>query len=86
MLTETFTFPNRSSKMNDVSLNPYLPWLTIKTIEAIDTNVGDISTGRQTRSHKQKLTDVSLMNQILDTSGPESYADAQGKLEWERDM
>ena len=53
--------------------------------EAIGTNVGDISTGSQTRSHK-KRDSVALMNHILNTCDLESYADAQGKLEWDKVM
>ena len=55
-------------------------------IETIAIDVGDISTGRHTRSHKQLSTGVALMTQIIDTSNPESDVDACGKLEREKAM
>ena len=54
-------------------------------IEATGPDVGDISTSRQTRSHKQQASDA-LMTRILDTCDLESYVDAQGKPEWEQAM
>ena len=62
-------------KGNGTSPTPYLPWWVVKTIEATSPNIGDISTCRQTRSHKQQHS-VALMTYILDICDPKAYIDA----------
>lgn len=60
MLTETVTSLDQYFQGNGMSLTPYLPQWVVKRIEAIGANVGDISIGRQTRSHKHQAS-VSLI-------------------------
>lgn len=64
---ETITSPNHYTNRNNTSSTPYLPRWAIKTIEATDTNFGDISTGQRTHSHNEQLTNVVLMTRIINT-------------------
>ena len=86
MLTETITSLDHSSKRNENSLTPYLSQWAVKMIEAARTDVGDISTGRQTRSHNQQQTSVALLTQIIDRYDPKNFDDVQRKPKWEKAM
>ena len=66
-------------------MTPCLPQWDLNTIEATSFEVSDISTSWQTCSHKKKAS-VALMTWILNTCDPKYYADAKGKLEWEKTM
>ena len=52
-LDKIVTSPNHSLEIPDASPNPFLPRWAIKMIEATDIDVGNISKGQQTCSHKQ---------------------------------
>lgn len=77
-LAKIVTSPNRYSNENVTSPTPCLPRWAIKRIEAVGVDVGDISIGQRTCSHKQHAS-VALMAQILNTCDCESYVYAKGK-------
>jgi hypothetical protein len=77
-LNETITSLDQLYEGNGTSLNPYLPRWDVKIIEFAGPNIGNISLGRLTHSHKQRDS-VDLMTQIINTCDPRSYIGDQGK-------
>jgi hypothetical protein len=71
--------------VNISSPSPCLPWWDAKTIEVVGPDVGDVSSGHQTGVRSNKPS-VSLMTHVLETCDHVSYADVQGKPEWEKAM
>ena len=55
-------------------------------IEVVGSDTSDIFTVQQTHSPKQQSINVALMNQILDTFDPKSYANVEVKPKCEHVM
>ena len=74
------SIPPECTKAEETSVSSNLLVWAQKTLESEGTEVGNPSDPRRTRSN------FSLMNKFLATVDPTSYAQTQGKPQWEQAM
>ena len=74
------SIPPECTKAEETYVSSNLPIWARKTIESAGSEVGNPSDPHRTRSN------FSLMTKVLATDDPTSYAQAQGKPQWEQAM